>query len=144
MQPHIAVLGRVSGSDHFRNIKRFDVQTYPSVLLVRFDDALSFLNAASLEDFVTRELASQPSVSHVVINAAAINHIDTSGALALERLALNIAQTGVSLHLAEVKGPVSDYLTASGCLKHLGATIFLSTAQAVAALASDTSKDIAL
>ena len=143
VRPHIALLGRVPGSDHFRNIKRFDAQTYPSVLLVRFDDALSFLNSASLEDFVARELALQPSVCHVVINAAAINHIDTSGALALERLALNIAQTGVSLHLAEVKGPVSDYLNASGCLKHLGATMFLSTAQAVTALAGDASKEIA-
>ena len=134
VRPHIAVLGRVSDSEHFRNVKRFNVKTYPSLLLVRFDDALSFLNAASLETFVARELALQPQIRHVVINAAAINHIDTSGAHALERLAVNIAETGVTLHLAEVKGPVSDYLITTGCLKHLGSTVFLSTEQAVAAL----------
>ena len=36
-RPHIATLGRLPGSEHFRNIERYAAQTHPQILLLRGD-----------------------------------------------------------------------------------------------------------
>jgi SulP family sulfate permease len=44
-RPHIAVLGRVPGTHHFRNRERHTVECLPGVLLLRVDESLYFGNA---------------------------------------------------------------------------------------------------
>ncbi|MBA1148807.1 STAS domain-containing protein, partial [Ectothiorhodospiraceae bacterium WFHF3C12] len=133
--PHVAVVGRVPGTEHFRNIRRHQVQTWPNLLLLRVDESLFFANAGLLEDVVSEALDDAPNARHLVLICSAVNRIDFSALETLESLSTGLAEAGVSLHLAEVKGPVMDRLKAGGFCEHFPGEIFLSTEHAVEELA---------
>jgi sulfate permease, SulP family len=133
--PHIAVVGRVDNTEHFRNVLRHSVKTYPHVMTIRVDESLYFANTKSLEDFVLNAIADQPDLQHLVLICSAINFIDASALETLERLRADLEATGVHFYLAEVKGPVMDQLQKIDFVKRLGSDrIFLSTHQAMLAL----------
>lgn len=136
-RPHIAVVGRVGDSEHFRNVDRHTVHTDPQILAVRVDESLYFANTRFLENFLLSRVAEQPEVRHVVLICSALNYIDASALESLENLILEFRASGVTLHLAEVKGPVTDKLHRTTFLEHLNpGEIFLSTDQAIRALES--------
>jgi SulP family sulfate permease len=129
------VLGRVPGTEHFRNVARHRVETWPRLLLVRVDEGLYFANATRVEHFILEALAARPQVDHLILVGSAINHIDSSGLAMLESLLPALREAGVHVHLAEFKGPVMDRLRRSGLLDQLPpGEIYLSTHAAVAAL----------
>lgn len=137
-RPHIAVVGRVGNTEHFRNVKRHKVATLPHVLAVRVDESLYFANASYLEGFLLNAIADDRLVRHVVLICSAVNVIDASALESLETLSGELRDAGVTLHLAEVKGPVTDRLARTGFLEHLApGRVFLSTHEAMAALAQE-------
>lgn len=130
--PHAAVVGRVPGTEHYRNVDRHNVETWPHLLLLRVDESLYFANTAILEQVVAARVAEQPELRHVVLVCSAVNRIDFSALETLEQLADNLSRSGITLHLAEVKGPVMDRLRGSGLLDAMGGgRIFLSSEEAV-------------
>ena len=134
-RPHIAIIGRLAGTEHFRNVERYAVLTDPQVLTVRLDESLYFANMRALEDFLLGAIAQNPEVKHLVLTCSGINFIDGSALETLERLLVQLQGMGVQLYLAEVKGPVSDRLERIGFLEHLGRDrLFLSTHAAMQAL----------
>jgi sulfate permease, SulP family len=135
-RPHVAVVGRVGNTEHFRNVRRHTVTTLPHVLAVRVDESLYFANASYLEGFLLNAVADDRLVRHVVLICSAVNVIDASALESLETLSGELRDAGVTLHLAEVKGPVSDRLARTGFLEHLApGRVFLSTHEAMVALA---------
>ncbi|HWQ14874.1 MAG TPA: sulfate permease [Roseiflexaceae bacterium] len=134
-RPHIAVVGRVGQSEHYRNVLRHQVTTWPEVVAVRVDESLYFANTRYLEDALLKIVAGRPEVRHLVLIGAAINFVDASALETLEALLGELRAAGVTLHLAEVKGPVMDRLQRAGFVQKLGAEhIHLSTHQAMQAL----------
>jgi SulP family sulfate permease len=136
-RPHIAVLGRIAGTEHFRNIERYPGETEPRVLLLRVDAGLFFGNLEAVKARIEDELAAQPQARHLVLVLSAVNAIDTSALFGLLELNGTLAGRGVTLHLAEVKGPVMDRLRDSALLRALSGRVFLSTANAWDALARE-------
>ncbi len=131
-RPHIAIVGRVGKSEHFRNIERHKVQTCPHVLALRIDESLYFANAEYLQQRILAAVADHPRVEHVVLIASAINFIDYSALESLVSLIHRLRDAGVCFHLAEVKGPVMDMLQRSDLLREMvGGRVFLSTHQAM-------------
>lgn len=131
-RPHIAIVGRVGETEHFRNVLRHEVQTHPKVLMVRVDESLYFANTAYLEDQILAHVADNPKVDNLVLIMSAVNFIDASALETLEALAQQLRDAGVALHLAEVKGPVMDRLNRVAFTHHLGGgNIYLSTDDAV-------------
>ena len=134
-RPHLAVVGRVPGTEHFRNIRRHDVEQEPHVLALRMDESLQFANARALEQAVIDGVAASPERCHVLLICSAINFIDSSGLETLYSLHEQLSAAGVSFSLAEVKGPVADKLAAEGFFEALGPEqVFLSTDLAMRAL----------
>lgn len=133
-RPHIAVVGQVPGTEHFRNVERHAVRTSATLLSLRVDESLYFANARALEDRVNAELADRPALRHLVLQCSAINAIDASALESLEAIEHRLREAGVALHLSEVKGPVMDRLRDSDLLRRLGGQVFLSHYQAVASL----------
>ena len=134
-RPHIAIVGRVGQSEHFRNVLRHQVQTCPHVVAVRVDESLYFANTRYLEDTLLRIVAERPEVKHLVLIGSAINFIDASAMETLESLMHELRAAGVELHLADIKGPVMDQLQRAGFIAHLGAErVYLSAHQAMQAL----------
>ncbi len=127
-RPHIAVLGRIAGTEHFRNIVRFPhVQTLPEVLVLRIDAGLFFGNVEAVSSRLADELQARPATRHLVLVFSAVNSIDTSALFGLLELNASLRQRGIGLHLAEVKGPVMDRLKESELPGRLNGKIFLST-----------------
>lgn len=135
-RPHVAEVGRVGDTEHFRNILRHQVQTDPKVLMVRVDESLYFANTAFLEDQMLARVADRPEIDHLVLIMSAVNFIDASALETLETLAERLHDAGVTLHMAEVKGPVMDRLESVGFTEgpFIG-QIFLSTHVAACTLA---------
>lgn len=135
--PHFAVIGRIPGSSHYRNVDRYEVETWSDLLLLRIDESLYFANTASLEQMVARHVADRPDLRHVVLICSAVNRIDHSALETLEALVENLREAGLVLHLAEVKGPVMDRLRHSGLLERMEpGQVFLSPEEAVRRLHS--------
>jgi SulP family sulfate permease len=133
-RPHMAVVGQVPGTEHFRNIDRHAVATSPAVLGVRVDESLYFANSRFLEDRIAALVAARPDVRHVVLQCSAVNEIDASALESLEEINRRLADLGVGFHLSEVKGPVMDRLARTDFLDHLGGRVFRSHYDAIAAL----------
>ena len=139
--PHIAIVGMVPGTEHFRNVDRHRVITSPDLLSLRVDESLYFANARVLEDRVLAEVAARPGVRNVVLMCSAVNMIDASALESLEAIADRLASAGIGFHLSEVKGPVMDGLRRSEFLAHFKGRIFLSQHEAFAALAAGAGPD---
>jgi SulP family sulfate permease len=133
-RPHIATVGLVPGTEHFRNVLRHAVQVDPAILSLRVDESLYFANARALEDCVNDAVAAQPGLRHVVLQCSAINAIDASALESLEAIAHRLRDAGLQLHLSEVKGPVMDRLARTDFLDHLPGQVFLTQFQAWTAL----------
>jgi len=129
-KPHVAVVGRVPGTEHYRNVLRHKVETSPGVLSLRVDESLYFPNARHLEDTVNDAISADPEIKHVVLMCPAVNFIDTSALESLDQINHRLLDSGVKLHLSEVKGPVMDRLEKTEFLKHLSGRVFLSQYEA--------------
>ena len=133
-RPHSAVVGRIAGTEHFRNIDRHQVETHPDLVLLRVDESLYFPNARYLEDRVLEMISENVNMRHLVLSCQAVNHIDASALDSLESINNRLKDAGVLLHLAEVKGPVMDRLEYVDFQAHLSGQIFMSTYDAWQAL----------
>ena len=133
-KPHVAEVGLVSGTQHFRNINRHKVETYPNLVTLRLDESLYFANAAFLQDLVYDRIACDQPIRHLVFMCSAVNEIDMSALESLEAINERLNELGIKLHLSEVKGPVMDRLSATHFLNELSGQVFLSQYDAYQAL----------
>lgn len=133
-RPHIAEVGLVPGTQHFRNIHRHDVQTDPSLLTLRVDESLYFVNARFLEDCIQNSVVDNVNIKNVVLMFSAVNEVDFSALESLESINQKLKDIGIGLHLSEVKGPVTDRLRRSDFLNVLNGNVYLSQYDAWCAL----------
>ena len=151
-RPHIAVVGRLGDTPHFRNVQRYPARTWPHLLAARVDESFYFANADTLESRLS-ELADQPEqgvtdegvdtdrrVEHLLIIMSAVNFIDTTGLEMLERLTHRLARRNVALHLCEIKGPVRDQLEHVEVEEWLTGRVYQTTDDAFNALTEAAGK----
>jgi SulP family sulfate permease len=136
-RPHMAEVGLVPGTEHFRNVQRHAVLVSPRVLSLRVDESLYFANSRALEDRINNAVSNRPGLAHVVLQCSAINDIDASALESLEAIDLRLRGAGLQLHLSEVKGPVMDRLKNTEFLHHLSGRVFLTHYQAIQELSLD-------
>ena len=129
-KPHIAEVGLIKGTQHFRNVRRYEVESYPQFLTIRVDESLFFANAAFLEEYVQAAAFNNGEIAHVILMCTAINEIDFTALETLEAINLQLKQQGITLHLSEVKGPVLDMLNRSDFFEHLTGQVYLSQFEA--------------
>jgi SulP family sulfate permease len=133
-RPHIAEVGLVSGTEHFRNVKRHRVEISDGILSLRVDESLYFAIARALEDSVNGAVARRSGLSHVILQCSAVNAIDASTLESLEAIDARLKDAGIKFHLSEVKGPVMDKLARTHLLQHLSGRVFLTHYKAFEAL----------
>ncbi len=134
-RPHMAEVGEVPGTEHFRNINRREVRTHENILSLRVDQSLYFANASYIEDHLYELLAGRPAVRDVILMCPAVNEIDFSALETLESINRRLESRGIRFHLSEVKGPVMDALKRTHFLQQLTGQVWLTQHQAVAAIA---------
>ncbi|PQO24490.1 sodium-independent anion transporter [Rhodobacteraceae bacterium WD3A24] len=139
-RPHAAVVGQVPGTEHFRNIRRHAVDLDPEVLSIRVDESLYFPNARYLEDLVLDAVTGDDKLHHVVLMFSAVNEVDASALESLEAINERLRDSGITLHLSEVKGPVMDRLRRSHLLDDLTGEVYLTHFDAMLALSPDRTR----
>ncbi|KGJ04058.1 SulP family inorganic anion transporter [Paracoccus sphaerophysae] len=142
-RPHVAEVGLVRGTQHFRNVNRHQVGTDPEVLTLRVDESLYFVNARFLEDLIQRRVTDGCAIRHVVLMFSAVNAVDYSALESLEAINQRLRDMGVGLHLSEVKGPVMDRLRKTHLLDELNGRVFLSQFDAWQALSPQPARQTA-
>ncbi len=128
--PHVALLGLVPNTEHFRNIERHNVITDDRILSLRIDASLYFANARFLADKVNQIVAENPKAKHLILTCSAINDIDVSAIESLISVNQYLKEAEIDFHLSEVKGPVMDRLQRSEFITKLTGNIYLSHHQA--------------
>lgn len=132
--PHIAVMGRIVGTEHFRNVARHGVETLPGVVFFRVDESLFFGNLRSIEARLSAEITPGSDTHHVVLVMSGVNRVDMTALDALTEIYDDLKKRNIQLHLAEVKGPVQDRMSHTPLWKSLSGRVYLSCNEAFEAL----------
>jgi len=133
-QPHIAEIGQVPHTQHFRNVLRHKVITSSRILSLRVDENLFFANAVHLQRFIEERMNERVALKHVVLNCVSVSQIDGSALDVLQTLNATLSKASIALHLSEVKGPVEDRLERNDFLAQLSGRVFFHHYEAVSAL----------
>ena len=128
--PHMAVVGRVPGTEHFRNIDRHQVETLPGLVALRIDESLYFANAQALESRIEALVQTHPGTRCILLILSAVNQLDSTALGILTELEKSLASRNISLQFSEVKGPVLDRLRPTPLGERMKDRIYLSTHQA--------------
>lgn len=140
-RPRTAILGKIPGTNVYRNIEQYpDATKVPGVVIVRVDSAIYFTNSNYIKERILRWLndeeqakpATQPRIQFLIVEMSPVTEIDTSGIHALEELYRSLQQRQVQLVLANPGQVVIDKLISSDITNMIGHDkIFLTVAEAV-------------
>jgi SulP family sulfate permease len=128
--PHIALVGRVPGTEHYRNIERHQVEVFPGLIALRIDESIYFANSQLIAEKIEGLLVEKPATNTVLLILSAVNQLDTTALGMLTELQKNLQARNITLEFAEIKGPVQDRLRQTELGERMQNKIFLSTHQA--------------
>jgi SulP family sulfate permease len=128
--PHMALVGRVPGTEHFRNVERHQVDVFPGLIALRIDESIYFANSQLIAEKIEGLLSEHPSTNCVLLILSAVNQLDTTALGMLTELEKTLTARSITLQFAEIKGPVHDRLQQTELGERMQNRIFLSTQQA--------------
>jgi SulP family sulfate permease len=130
--PHMTELGSIQGGRLFRNVNRFDdVMIRDDILIFRFDAPLYFAN----KDYFVENLygwikqRKGDSLTSVIFDAEAVNSMDCTAILMLEKTIESLQQQGIKLYITNAIGPVRDALHNSPLSEYVCEESMFSTIQ---------------
>lgn len=133
-KPHFAVLGRIQGTDYFKNVNRFskDIEIVEDILVLRFDGQLYFVNIEYFKKELYRNIATKgEALKSIIINAEAINYMDSTAVRAVKQIVEDLRAQGIELYIAGAIGPIRDILHISGLADLVGRdNFFVRTVEA--------------
>ena len=133
-KPHIAELGRINGTEYFKNIERFsnEVTDRPDLLILRFDGQLYFGNTEYFKSELAKRIAKKRDIKAVILSAESINYIDSTGSIVLKNVIKEIQSKGIKFLIAGAIGPTRDILYRTEIINILGQdNLFIKTHEAV-------------
>jgi len=133
-RPHMAELGRIPGTTHYKNVNRFDhLEDRDDLLIVRFDAQLYFANISFFENKLEQMVHQKGKhLKAIILNAESVNRVDSSAVHLLEDLNRSYKERGILLCFTNVQGPVRDMLTRAGFVDVIGKNhFFLDVQEAV-------------
>lgn len=136
-KPHVAVVGQLAGTGHFRNINRHDVVTFHNLLMLRIDESLFFGNSESVHRSVILATRDYPEAREIILIMSAVNHIDFTGQEMLISLNQELLSQNKHLNFSFIKGPVMDVIESTPVVTQLSGQVYLSTMDAVNDLANN-------
>lgn len=130
-KPHVAILGKVSGTHHYRSKGRFEeVEIDHRILIMRFDSQLHFANAAFFKDVLQENAEIKgDKLEILIIDGKSINNIDSSAIYALNEVIDYFQLKNVQIFFTDLKGPVRDLFKKSGLTDRLGMDVFYMSIQ---------------
>jgi SulP family sulfate permease len=115
--PHFAILGKIRNSDYYKNIDRFgeEIEVREDLLIIRFDAQLYFGNTSYFKNQLYKYIGeNENQLKAVILNAEAINYVDSTAAHMLRKVINEIKSRGIRFYIAGAIGPTRDILFSSG------------------------------
>ena len=114
-KPHYAILAKVSGTNYYKNISRFetDANNDDNILILRFDAQLFFGNRDYFRKIVFEEIEKKPNLKGFILVARGITYVDSSGLSTLSAMIKSFQQKGILFMVAGAIGPTRDLLQKS-------------------------------
>ncbi|MDC0313915.1 sulfate permease [Flavobacteriales bacterium] len=143
-RPHIAECARIEGTNYFKNVERFDnTKGRKDVLILRFDGQLYFANTNYFKDQLNDMIAKKgPTLKLVILNAEAINHLDSSAVHMLDKTIKELCKKEIYFAVAGAIGPVRDIIFNSGLSETIGKELmFAEVNKALECLEEDKAMD---
>jgi MFS superfamily sulfate permease-like transporter len=111
-RPPMAVLGRIAGTDRFRDVENHpEADTLPAVLVFGVEGGLVYFNVENVRAELLRRAEQAPEpVRLVVFDLSAVPHVDLAGARLLATLRDELGARGARLVLAEARRSVRETL----------------------------------
>lgn len=121
-KPHIAVLGKLPQTSHYRNVNRFpEAQQFDDMLLVRFDAHLYYANSSYFVDQVTQLTKEKgESLKVLILDASSMHEVDSSGLSAIKEVHKYLRSKQIQFYFCGVIGPVRDLFHKADMLEQLG------------------------
>ena len=120
--PHYAFLGRIGNTNYFKNVNRFpeEIIQREDLIILRFDAQLFFGNIQFFKELVLNTIKEKEKVvKGFVINARAINYIDSTASEQLYDLILSLQKKGIRVMVVGAIGPARDIILKSKIIKIL-------------------------
>ncbi len=134
-RPHIAILGKIKHTAYYKNINRFqkDIEVDDRMLILRFDAQLFFGNQDYFKKELQKHVASKgENLELIIINAEAINYIDSSALNMLEKVCTDLKETGLKIMMVGAIGPIRDIIYDHALIQIIGSeNLFIKTSEAV-------------
>jgi SulP family sulfate permease len=134
-KPHFAILGKIKGSDYYKNVERFgdEIEKRDDLLILRFDSQLYFGNKSYFKTHLMKEVnAKGDALKGVILNAEAINYIDSTAANMLISVINELHKRSLQFYIAGAIGPTRDIIFSSGIIDALSKEfLFVKTKEAV-------------
>ena len=126
-----SILGRVPGEKIYLGLENFpEGETYPGLLILRFDGSLYFANAPdAANELRTAVEMSDPSPKIVLIDGESINGIDATAIIQMEELVDELKRSGIGLKFARVRSNVMEVVERTGLMETVGSHNFYISIQ---------------
>jgi MFS superfamily sulfate permease-like transporter len=111
-----SVLGKVKDTDIYMSLENHPQgETYPGLLILRFDGTLFFANTPDFISAIRRaiEAADQP-LKVVLLDGESMNGIDATAVISLKELQERLALSGTEIRLARMKSEVLAVIERAG------------------------------
>jgi len=131
LRPNMALVGRFPGTDHYRDAKRFNVETFEEVKTLRIDESLYYANARYLEDKIARVVQQNPKMTDLILMCPAVNRIDASAISSLLTINERLNSAGITLHFSELHTYLKERLGKSDLIQNLSGKIYFSQKEAM-------------
>ena len=120
--PHMAVMGRVPGTEIFGDIERKPAKDQvPGVLIFRVDSPVLFANANVIREQIDELMGTTvPAVKLVILDFYSSPMLDVTGADMIRDLLTDFSRKGIELRLANTTGQVRDLIRKAGLVEKLG------------------------
>jgi SulP family sulfate permease len=124
-----SVLGKVQEDNTFRGLENYpEGETYPGLLILRFDGSLFFANAPDFADEVRAGVElSDPPPKVVLIDGESINGIDATAINTIEELNDELGRKDISLRFARVRANVMEIMQRAGLEEIIGSEDFYTS-----------------
>jgi sulfate permease, SulP family len=103
-----SVLGKVPDTTMYRSLDNFpEGETYPGLLILRFDGTLFYANTPDFISAVRQAVAAaDPPPKVVLIDGESMNDIDATAVIVLKEFQAELARAGTEMRLARMKTSV--------------------------------------
>jgi high affinity sulfate transporter 1 len=119
--PDMSVLGRIQGTNDFKDVARSEEYIlYPGVLILRFDAPLVFANSQSIKHQIIDKVREEKYLEMVILDMETSPMLDVTAADMLGDLDEVLLDQDIAFRLANSTGEVRDILIATYGKKRVG------------------------